>query len=177
MAKVLGLGHVGIYVRDIDRMERFYKDFLGLTVTKRDATGTSVFFSAKPAEVDHEIAIMAGRPADENPKLIQQLSLRVESLDDVRQFYRRAKAEGYKIQRTVSHASAVGCYMYDPEGNVIETFWPTGKDSWAVTAEHVDLDESDDAILAKVEDHWQRTRDVPMGGVPRAEQAVRILGS
>jgi catechol-2,3-dioxygenase len=168
MGKITGLGHIGIYVRDLDRMERFYRDFMGLTVTKRNAAGTSVFFSANPDAVDHEIAIVAGRPADDEPKLIQQLSLAVESLDDVRQFYRRLKAGGYQIQRTVSHASAVGCYFYDPEGNCCEVFWVTGKSSWEVTAEPVDLDQPDEIILEQVERHWQRTRGVSMGERPAA---------
>ena len=168
MGKITGLGHIGLYVRDVAKMERFYGDFMGLTVTKRNAAGTSVFFSANPAKVDHEIAIIAGRPEGEEPKLIQQMSLAVESLDDVRQFYRRAKAEGYQIQRTVSHASAVGCYFFDPEGNCCEVFWTTGRDSWVVTAEHVDLDQPDEVIMAQVEDHWQRTRHVQMGECPPA---------
>ena len=135
-----------------------------------------MFLSANPAQVDHEIALMAGRPEGDDPKLIQQISLRAGSLDDVRQFWRRAKAEGYEIARVVSHASAIGCYMHDPEGNVVETFWLTGKESWAVTAERVDLDQPDEAILAQVEEHWQRTRVVPMGGVPPAELAYQPVG-
>jgi catechol-2,3-dioxygenase len=173
MGKITGLGHVGIFVRDIGRMESFYRDFMGLTVTKRNAEGTAVFLSSNPEEVDHEIALMSGRPADENPKLIQQISLRVESLDDVRRFHRRALAEGYKIQRTVSHASAVGCYFYDPEGNCCEVFWLTGRQSWAVTGEHVDLEQPDEVILEQVERHWERVRDVRMGEAPPLPVAAR----
>ena len=36
MARVLGLGHVGIYVRDLSRMVAFYRDVLGLTITKQN---------------------------------------------------------------------------------------------------------------------------------------------
>lgn len=168
MPHVTGLGHLGIFVRDIDRMEAFYRDFLGLHVTKRNAHGTAVFLSANPEAVDHEIALMAGRPEGEDPKLIQQMSFRVDTLDDVRQFYRRAKAEGCAIQRVVSHASAIGCYLYDPEGNCCETFWLTGRTAWAVTAEPVDLEQPDDVILAQVDDHWQRMKDVRMGERPPA---------
>src|SRR5437588_5842538 len=124
--RVQRLSHVGIFVRDIARMEAFYRDFLGLQVTKRDAHGRAVFLSGDPEREDHEIALMVGRPEGENPKLIQQISLCVDTLDDVRAFYHRIKAEGYKIQRIVSHASAVGCYFHDPEDNVCEVCWKTG---------------------------------------------------
>ena len=30
MARVVGLGHVGIYVRDLERMVAFYRDVLGM---------------------------------------------------------------------------------------------------------------------------------------------------
>ncbi|MBV9121513.1 MAG: VOC family protein [Chloroflexi bacterium] len=172
MPRVLNLGHVGVFVRNIDKMEAFYRDFLGMTVTKRNADGTAVFLSGDPETVDHEIALMSGRPEQEDPKLIQQISMRVSSLADVREFHRRAKEAGYRIQRTVSHASAVGCYMFDPEGNVVETFWLTGKTSWAVTAVPVDLDGPEDAILEVVERHWQQTKDVKMGERPKAPAIV-----
>src|SRR5581483_3521692 len=138
-AKVRGLSHVGLFVRDIEAMEAFYRDFMGMTVTKRNASGRAVFLSADPAAEDHEIALMAGRPEDEEPKLIQQISMEVGLLDDVRDFWQRATAAGYRIQRVVSHASAVGCYFYDPEGNPVEVCWKSGYTSWAVTAEPVDL--------------------------------------
>lgn len=170
-ARVKGLSHVGIFVRDLQRMEAFYRDFMGMTVTKRDANGRAAFLSADPAKEDHEIALMKGRPEGEEPKLIQQISMEVDSLDDVKDFYSRAKAEGYTIQRVVSHASAVGCYFYDPEGNPCEVCWKTGYTSWAVTAEPVDLDQPNDAILAQVRAHWERTRDVPMGEPPKAVHA------
>ena len=35
MARVLGLGHVGIYVRDLSRMVAFYRDVLGFELTQR----------------------------------------------------------------------------------------------------------------------------------------------
>lgn len=167
-ARVQRLSHVGIFVRDLPTMEGFYRDFLGLTVTKRDAHARAVFLSGDPQREDHEIALMAGRPAGEEPKLIQQISLCVDSLDDVRDFYRRIKAEGHRIQRVVSHASAVGCYFYDPEGNPVEVCWKTGYESWAVTAEPVDLEQSNEAIMAQVADHWNRTKSVRMGEAPDA---------
>jgi catechol 2,3-dioxygenase-like lactoylglutathione lyase family enzyme len=165
-ARVKGLSHIGIFVRDIARMEAFYRDFMGMQVTKRDARGRAVFLSADPGKEDHEIALMLGRPEGEEPKLIQQISLEVDSLEDIKDFYRRVKAEGYTIQRIVSHASAIGCYFYDPEGNPCEVCWKTGYTSWAVTAEPVDLDQAKEVILAQVSDHWERMRDVPMGETP-----------
>ena len=166
MSKVKKLSHVGLFVRELPRMEAFYRDFMGMTVTKRAAGGRATFLSGDPDKEDHEIALMIGRPEGDDPKLIQQISFEVDSLDEVKDFYRRVKENGYIIQRIVSHASAVGCYFYDPEGNPVEVCWKTGYASWAVTGEPVDLDQPNDVILAQVKAHWERTRDLPMGEAP-----------
>ena len=71
MARVLGLGHVGIYVRDLERMVAFYRDVMGMRVTKQNWRAGVVFLSADPETVDHEIALMRGRPGAEDPHLIQ----------------------------------------------------------------------------------------------------------
>src|SRR5215831_7186577 len=114
MARVTGLGHIGIYVHDLHRMVAFYRDVLGMKVTKQNWRIGAVFLSADPEAVDHEIALMRGRL----------------SADDLRAFCRRLSAEGYRIERVVNHASAIGCYFFDPEGNRTEVFWGTGRPSW-----------------------------------------------
>ncbi len=164
MSRVLGLGHIGIYVQDLERMVAHYRDFLGMTVTKQNWDNGTVFLSAEPQAADHEIALIRGRPSLDDPHLINQISLRVASLGDVRAFYHRALEQGYRIQRVVSHASAIGCYFYDPEGNVNETFWLTGLPCWVVTAEPLDLDQDDATIVAQVHAQWERLRNIPVGG-------------
>src|SRR5918911_1587200 len=99
MARVVQLGHIGIYVRDLERMVAFYRDFLGMQVTKQTPERGMVFLSSDPVASDHEIALVRGRPENDNPHLINQISLRVASLDDLRDFHRRILAEGYPIQR------------------------------------------------------------------------------
>lgn len=172
MARVLGLGHVGIYVRDLDRMVAFYRDLLGMRVTKQNWRAGIVFLSADAETVDHEIALMRGRPSAEDPHLIQQISLRVGSLDDLREFHRRLRAEGYRIERIVNHASAIGCYFFDPEGNRTEVFWLTGRPSWVPVANPIDIDRPDAAVMADVDALWERVRHVPVGGVMSEESAT-----
>lgn len=172
MARVTGLGHVGIYVRDLERMVGFYRDLLGMQVTKQNWRLGVVFLSADPEAVDHEIALMRGRPSPDDPHLIQQISLRVASLDDLRAFYRRLSAEGYRIENVVNHASAVGCYFFDPEGNRTEVFWVTGRPSWVPVANPIDIEQPDEAVLAEVDRLWNQVRHVPVGGAMLDEPAT-----
>jgi catechol-2,3-dioxygenase len=168
MARVAGLGHVGIYVRDLEKMVAFYRDFLGMQVTKQNWTRGMVFLSSDPAASDHEIALMRGRPEDDHPHLLDQISLRVETLDDLRTFHQRVQAEQFTIDRVVNHGSGLGCYFYDPEGNRTEVFWRTGRDCWQPTGEPIDLTQSDEAILAEIDRVVERNRDVPVGGIREA---------
>ena len=172
MPRVLGLGHVGIYVRDLERMVAFYRDVMGMRVTKQNWRAGAVFLSADPEAVDHEIALMRGRPDPADPHLLNQISMRVESLDDLRAFRRRLAAEGYRIEGVVNHASAIGCYFFDPEGNRTEVFWVTGRPCWVPTANPIDIERSDDAVLADVDSLWHRLRDVPVGGRAADEAAT-----
>jgi catechol-2,3-dioxygenase len=177
MPRVRGLGHVGIYVRDLERMVAFYRDLLGMQVTKQNWRAGVVFLSADPAAVDHEIALMRGRPVADDAKLIQQISMRVESLDDLRAFRRRIAAEGYRIEGVVNHASAIGCYFFDPEGNRTEVFWVTGRPCWVPTANPIDIEQPDAAVLAEVDRVWNELREVPVGGRMREETATLQVAS
>ena len=171
MPYVRGLGHIGIYVSDLERMVAFYRDFLGMQVTKQNWQAGIVFLSADPEAVDHEIALMRGRPDSRDPHLINQISLRVATLEDLRTFYRRLVAEGYRVDQVVNHASALGCYFFDPEGNRTELFWVTGRPCWVPTAVPIDLEQPDEAIMAEVDRVWERLRRVPIGGMSETDPA------
>jgi catechol-2,3-dioxygenase len=165
MARVVNLGHVGIYTWDLEKMVAFYRDFMGMQVTKQDWRMGMVFLSTDPERSDHEIALMRGRPPGEEPYLINQISLRVETLDDLRDFYHRIQDAGLKIDEVVSHCSAIGCYFFDPEGNRTEVFWVTGRPCWVPTLDRVDLDQSDEELLAIVDRQFERLGHVPPGGL------------
>ena len=172
---VMGLGHFGYFVKDLEVMKDFWGNFMGMTLTK--SSEGAAFYSANPEGVDHEIAIMQGRPEADDAHLIQQISLRVESLDNIRDFKRRAIEKGYKIDRLVTHASAIGLYFRDPEGNCIETFWLTGLPSWAMIGVPVDIDRSDEEIMEDVRHVWEVCRHVEMGVAPEGElkEVIRKL--
>ena len=175
MSRVTGLGHVGIYVRDLERMVAFYRDLLGMQVTKQNWRAGVVFLSADPDTVDHEIALMRGRRASDDMRLIQQISMRVPSLDDLRAFRHRLVAEDYRIEGVVNHASAIGCYFFDPEGNRTEVFWVTGRPCWVPTANPIDIEQPDAVVMAEVDRVWNELRHVPVGGRIPDESATLEL--
>ena len=176
-ARVNGLGHIGFYVNDLEVMKEFYGTFMGMKLTKVGPIGA--FFSADPEGVDHEIALMTGRQSLDDPQWIQQISMRVDSLDDLRDFKRRIHERGYQLDRIVTHASAIGCYFRDPENNPTEVFWLTGYTSWAQIGIPIDIDQSDEAVMADVTRSYEVAKNVEMGVPPTPEtaQAIRELGA
>ena len=176
-AKVNGLGHVGFFVHDLDLMKEFYGNFMGMTLTKVGPLGA--FFSADPDGVDHEIALISGRESLGDPHWIQQISMRVDSLDDLRDFKGRILERGYKLDRIVSHASAIGCYFRDPENNPTEVFWLTGHQSWAQIGIPIDIDQSDEQVMADVDRSFEVAKNVEMGkpATPETANAIRELNA
>ena len=176
-AKVNGLGHIGFYVHDLDLMKDFYANFMGMTLTKVGPLGA--FFSADPEGVDHEIALINGRTSLDDPHWIQQISMRVDSLDDLRDFKQRIHEHGYKLDRIVTHASAIGCYFRDPENNPTEVFWLTGHTSWAQIGVPIDIDQSDEEVMADVNRSFETVQNVEMGkpASPETIDAIRALNT
>ncbi len=147
------LGHVGLYVDDLEKQKSFYRDVLGLTVTDEDAKRGLVFMSSRPVEEHHELLLCRGRNAGSETRILQQVSFRCNSFDDVIAFYQRLKAAGVKFDMVVSHGNAVGVYIYDPEGNRIELYWATGLQAKQPYGDPLDLDQPPAQILAHIEEH------------------------
>ena len=85
-------------------------------------------------------------------------------------------AEGYRIDVVANHASAIGCYFFDPEGNRTEVFWVTGRPCWVPTANPIDIERPDEVVLAEVDRLWEQLRHVPVGGRMTDEPATLEVG-
>ena len=127
MPKVSGLGHVGIFVNDLMKQRDFYSRVMGLEIADEDLEERGmVFLSAHPDEEHHEFVIMKGRSGPADAQVIQQISFKVDTLTELKNFYTTFRDEGVNIQRTVNHGNAFGMYADDPEGNTIEVYYKTG---------------------------------------------------
>lgn len=83
--------------------------------------------------------------------LINQLSFRVDSLKDLQCFNQIIKDVGARVDRTMNHGNAWSIYLFDPEGNRIELY---AGSPWYIAqpcVEPLDLDEPEEAIIAKTE--------------------------
>lgn len=121
--RVTGVYHLGMHARDPQALAEFYRDVMGMQIVggsgADDPFGASAFLSSRPADESHEIAIFA------NP-IYKHTAFKVASLADLRAFYRRIVDRGLPIRMALNHGVSLAFYFADPEGNLIEVYWPTG---------------------------------------------------
>jgi len=126
------LAHVNVYVRDVARSHKWYEDLLGLH-TYDYRPGAAAFMSANEDE-SHEIALMQ---VGENAPLqapgqvgLNHMAWRVESLDDLKEFYHRLRTMQVPITRVADHGISLGIYFRDPDGNGIEVYYELPRSKW-----------------------------------------------
>jgi catechol-2,3-dioxygenase len=133
---MIGLCHVGMYARNPASLAEFYCDVMGMQlVGGSDAThpvGPSAFLSSRPGEESHEIAIFS------NPEFAHR-AFKVASLAALKRFYQRIVGRGIPIKFQFLHGVSIAFYFHDPEGNLIEVYWPTGLEHPQPCAEPIDL--------------------------------------
>ena len=96
----------------------FWTRVMWLTIADEDLEQRGmVFLSSHPEEEHHEFVLMKGRDVPYEGKLVQQISFKVPSIDDLKEYHHKLEAEGVEIERIVSHGNALGMYFFDPEGN------------------------------------------------------------
>ena len=122
MATITGFNHVGMVANDPNALAEFYRDSLGMTITGGSGAdgpyGATAFLSSRPDEEDHELAIFADSK-------YRHLAFKVASLADLQAFHRRVGALGISIKLTMIHDRSLAFYFDDPEGNMIEIYYPT----------------------------------------------------
>jgi catechol 2,3-dioxygenase-like lactoylglutathione lyase family enzyme len=151
MPAITSIGHVGLHCDDVEKQKDFYTQVLGFKVTDIARNGNGYFMSAQPRAEHHQLLLLGGGRG--SGPLLQQLSFHTGSLAEVREFYQRLKAAGARINRTVTHGNAVSVYFYDPEDNLLEIYWDTGLLVHQPFGEPVNLDGSDDEVMAEVHAH------------------------
>jgi catechol-2,3-dioxygenase len=145
------LGHVGIYVDDLDRMTAFYCDRVGLEVSDSDEGIGVVFLSSHPDDEHHELVLLGGRTAPPGTLAVQQVSFRCVSLPALLEFHADLVAHDVAIDMTSTHGNAISVYFYDPEGNKVEVYWPTGLPARQPFVALLDFSQPADTVLAEVE--------------------------
>ena|SRR5688572_22371810 len=123
------LGHIVLYVRDLEPSRRFYRDVLGwrqLELDKNPLSSRAAAFSS--GRTHHELllievgpeaaAIPAGRRAG-----MYHFGLKVgDSDDELREALARVREAGVEVTGMSDHTVTHSLYIKDPDGNEIELY-------------------------------------------------------
>lgn len=145
------VSHVGLFVFDLDAMVSFFTQVLGLHVTDQSVVrGSSrvVFMSRDPTE-HHQIVLIEGRTAPVDDKLLNQISLRVGSVEALRSALEWLRRESRVTEiDPCNHGNSFSVYFRDPEQNRFELYTDSPFYVRQAVLGDLDLDQSDEALIA-----------------------------
>jgi catechol-2,3-dioxygenase len=79
------------------------------------------------------------------------IAFKVSSLAELRSLHARIVQRGIPIKFTFNHGVSFAFYFDDPDGNMIEVYWPTGDLSRRQPhAEPLDLSQPDEVLLPQL---------------------------
>jgi catechol 2,3-dioxygenase len=119
------LGHIVLYVRNLDRSEQFYKDVLGFNEVARLGPYGAMFSSGR---THHELLLLevgeqaAPIPAGRHVGLYH-FGLKIgETDDELREALEKLEQEEVVVVGTADHTVTHSLYIKDPDGNEIELY-------------------------------------------------------
>ncbi|HLM96884.1 MAG TPA: VOC family protein [Acidimicrobiales bacterium] len=128
--EVKELGHLVLYVRDIERSAAFYRDVLGWRQLAPTAElgFPAAAFSAPSNRTHHELLLIeVGEDAQSQPQGrhvgLYHFGLKVGDTDDeLRDALRSVQEAGATVVGTSDHTVTHSLYILDPDGNEIELY-------------------------------------------------------
>ena len=125
--KVKELGHIVLYVRDLERSAAFYRDVLGWKQLGEVRTGfPAVAFSS--GRTHHELLLIeVGHDAQPVPAGrrvgLYHFGLKVgDSDDELREALATIRAAGVEVVGSSDHTVTHSLYIHDPDGNELELY-------------------------------------------------------
>jgi catechol 2,3-dioxygenase len=133
------LGHVVLYVRELEKSSAFYREVVGLPQLGHIFNGRAAMFSS--GRTHHELLLIqvgdAPGPLAGKRIGLYHVGWKVgDKLDDLRAALKRVEEFGAEVDGMADHTVSQSLYLRDPDGNEVELYvdnpdydW-TENDSW-----------------------------------------------
>jgi len=139
--KIKELGHVVLFVKNVERSVHFYRDVLGFDMIEpKDADGqplelgrVAMFSSGR---THHELLLIevgedAPHPGRSHRAGLYHLGFKIGDTDDeLRSALATLKEGGVKIAGASDHTVTHSLYLFDPDGNEIELYIDVAGVDW-----------------------------------------------
>lgn len=132
--EIKDLGHVVLYVRDLERSAAFYRDVLGFRQIAPDVEGEggtrfpAAAFSSASGRTHHELLLIeVGQGAQPQPHGrrvgLYHIGLKVgDTDDDLRAALATLHEAGVTVTGASDHTVSHSLYILDPDGNELELY-------------------------------------------------------
>jgi len=127
--QVQELGHIVLYVHNIERSTTFYRDLLGWNQICAVGSGGKVaLFSSQSGRTHHELLLIdVGEDAERLPTGrrvgLYHFGLKIGDSDDqLREALNRLREAGASVLGASDHTVTHSLYIADPDGNEIELY-------------------------------------------------------
>ena len=131
--QVKELGHIVLYVRDVERSRQFYRDVLGWNEIVGIPGQMAMFTSGR---THHELLLIEvgpeAQPIPQGRRVgMYHFGLKIgESDDDLRAALRELVDAGANVIGTADHHVSHSIYITDPDGNEIELYIDVQPEIW-----------------------------------------------
>ncbi len=139
--EVKELGHIVLYVRDVEVSRRFYRDVLGWKEIVH-GPGVAAYSSGR---THHELLLIQvgteATPIPNRPRVgLYHFGLKVgESDDELRAAIARLREADVPIVGMSDHGVTHSVYLLDPDGNEIEIYIDVQPAAWRENPERVQM--------------------------------------
>jgi catechol 2,3-dioxygenase len=138
--EVKELGHIVLYVRDVEVSRGFYRDVLGWNEISGVEHRMAMFSSGR---THHELLLIEvgpnAAPIPPSPRVgMYHFGLKIGTTDDeLRQAYQALANAGANIVGSADHGVTHSLYITDPDGNEIELYIDVQPEVWREDPEAV----------------------------------------
>jgi catechol 2,3-dioxygenase len=134
--EVKELGHLVLYVRDLERSRRFYRDVLGWREITDNVPLNLPAAAFTSGRTHHELLLIEvgpnAQPLPPGRRVgMYHFGLKIgESDDDLRQAVAELREAGVPISGASDHTVTHSLYITDPDGNEIELYIDVQPEQW-----------------------------------------------
>jgi catechol 2,3-dioxygenase len=140
--EIKDLGHVVLYVRNLERSVAFYRDVLGFRQISPEPGGDATdrfpaaAFSSASGRTHHELLLIeVGEDAQPQPQGrrvgLYHIGLKVGDTDDeLREALARLHEAGVTVTGASDHTVSHSLYILDPDGNELELYVDVPEADW-----------------------------------------------
>lgn len=132
--KIHELGHVVLYVTNLERSVRFYRDILGFTMVGDLSLGGGGAAAFSSGRTHHEMLLIEvggePRPTHAPEPGLYHIGFKVADTDDeLRQVIKELREQQVPIVGMSDHTVTHSVYILDPDGNELELYADVS-DAW-----------------------------------------------